>query len=1412
LTGSDAQAFTPANAALVNGIGTFAVTFKTAGNQTVSAVDSVTSSIKGTSATIFVTAAPAARFVLGGTPAAAFAGDALLLTIVAQDSFGNVATGYSGPVNLSSTDGQAVLQAGKTLAAGAGVFSVSLRTVGNQTVTATDTVLAAIRGTSSAIVVNAGNTARLAVSLPPTTIVAGTAFSFTVTAQDSFGNNATGYAGTVAFASSDNQALLPANATLANGMGIFSATLKKAGAQTVTATDTVNSSIMVVSPSITVNAAAATHISVITPTSAAAGTPFNFTIAAFDQFNNPATGYTGTIHFSSTDPQAILPPDTTLAGSTSTFSATLKKAGYQTLTAADTVIGGASATSNGITCNAGALAHFAILGPVTSVAGAVFGITVTAQDVFNNIAANYNGTVHLTSSDSQALLQIDGTLQGGVGFFAVGLRTAGVDTLSATDAMGSAATGGCAVTVTAAAPNHFVVTGQSSVTAGSPVAFTVTPQDPYGNGVTNYAGTIHFSSSDAQAALPSDTSLLSGSLAATLKTAGLQTITVTDVAAGISGSTAISVHSAAAVRLSLVAPLATGAGTPIVFVVMALDSFNNTAKSYSGTLHFTSSDGQAGLPLNATLTAGVGYFAAALKTAGNQTLDAADVVTGSIAGTSAAMNVSAAAASRFKVTVPASAITGSAFAITVTAQDQFANTASTYHGTIHFSSSDINAALPADGTLTAGVGTFTARLFSPGDEVITATDVVTGTFTGTSSAISTRGLTVTNVTATPSGFVATFNKPFDPNQINLYDQAGSWGADDVLLTGPGAPQVSIRGSLVIDTSHQTVTFIKSSTFNGPGFNPASGALAAGTYTVTFRSAANGFRDSLGGPLDGANSGNTAGSNYIATFVVGAAPVVVGVPSFARGPDSTQVINLPNSQSVGIPLNVSAGSGVTSGTFTLQYNPALLNITGATVNTALVGAVMALDTASTPGNAIIRFSSASALTAAGVVRLGGLAATVPNSAAALYKSKALLHWSGVQLNGGAMPAVGDDSVEVVAYFGDATGDGTLSGGDASAIGRVSTATDTNSSAGTLAGFSAFPLADPSIVGDLNTNGNADAPDITLLNSLLAGTAHTQIPSIPVGLTIVPTGPDPELSLPSTLQVMPGGTVSVPVNIDTAHPDGSTGATEVILALRYDPRVFEVSAADIALGSLTSGSHTEWEVRDGWQLTAFVNDQTGEIGIDLVGNEPIETAAGGSLVTIALHASSSVPPGASALTLVSSVNPTGQRVFQTEVADAQGALVLHQTMTANGFLPAAPAQVIVGNETFDIGPGMLIDGPSGANSADVGSTLPIPVTSISAASSAARDLAFSEFWQASQMMADTDVRQTFFQLNAGAGDHEGEQASGVNWPSQPALHGAMDWITDDDLADHRQSAHASLSSLDSVLIDNLQMNDLDQAGVL
>jgi len=63
-------------------------------------------------------------------------------------------------------------------------------------------------------------------------------------------------------------------------------------------------------------------------------------VTALDAFHNTATGYSGTVHFTSSDLLASLPPDYTFLTTDSgvhSFSVTLKTIGSQTVTATDTV-------------------------------------------------------------------------------------------------------------------------------------------------------------------------------------------------------------------------------------------------------------------------------------------------------------------------------------------------------------------------------------------------------------------------------------------------------------------------------------------------------------------------------------------------------------------------------------------------------------------------------------------------------------------------------------------------------------------------------------------------------------------------------------------------------------------------------------------------------------------------------------------------------------------------------------------------------------------------------------------------------------------------------------------------------------------------------------------------------------------
>jgi len=368
------------------------------------------------------------------TPAAntATAGTAFNFTVAALDASNAVVSTFTGTVHFTSSDGKAVLPADASLTNGTGSFSATLKTAGNQTITAT----ASISGTSSSIAVTAAAASQFSVGTPASA-TAGTAFSFTVSAQDASGNLVSTYSGTVHFTSSDPQATLPTNATLTNGTGSFSATLKTATGQTITATDIVTSSITGNSPVINVSSTPiTTHFAVTAPASASAGIQFMFTVKSFDAFNNVVPTYTGTVHFTSSDPQAVLPADTTLANGMGSLSGTLKTIQTTSITATDTATASITGMSSPISVVSNAATHLAVTVGATAsaITRAAFSFGVSALDVANNVSVGYSGTVKLTSSDAQAMFAANPvTLLSGTGQFKATFETAGSQTITATD-------------------------------------------------------------------------------------------------------------------------------------------------------------------------------------------------------------------------------------------------------------------------------------------------------------------------------------------------------------------------------------------------------------------------------------------------------------------------------------------------------------------------------------------------------------------------------------------------------------------------------------------------------------------------------------------------------------------------------------------------------------------------------------------------------------------------------------------------------------------------------------------------------------------------------------------------------------------------------------------------------------------
>lgn len=85
-------------------------------------------------------------------PSTAQPGTAINVTVTAQDYTGATVSTYDGTVEITSSDSAATLPTSATLTSGVGVFSLTLNTVGTQTVTATDTVSSTLTGSDTVIV------------------------------------------------------------------------------------------------------------------------------------------------------------------------------------------------------------------------------------------------------------------------------------------------------------------------------------------------------------------------------------------------------------------------------------------------------------------------------------------------------------------------------------------------------------------------------------------------------------------------------------------------------------------------------------------------------------------------------------------------------------------------------------------------------------------------------------------------------------------------------------------------------------------------------------------------------------------------------------------------------------------------------------------------------------------------------------------------------------------------------------------------------------------------------------------------------------------------------------------------------------------------------------------------------------
>jgi hypothetical protein len=219
------------------------------------------------------------------------------------------------------------------------------------------------------------------------------------------------------------------------------------GSQTLQVTDNADQTIGG-GTTITVHAAvAAAQLLVLTPEHATAGVPTTAAVIALDATGHWVPNYTGTVHFTSSDPQATLPVDYSFNArdrGRHTFQVTFQTTGAQAVIATDTVTNSITGQASVTVEPVGIVTHFGVFSLGPTLAGFPTPVVVVALDASNHVVPGYTGTVHFSSTDSQAILPADYTFSvsdNGAHLFSVTFATRGQQTLTVTDLANPTSTG-----------------------------------------------------------------------------------------------------------------------------------------------------------------------------------------------------------------------------------------------------------------------------------------------------------------------------------------------------------------------------------------------------------------------------------------------------------------------------------------------------------------------------------------------------------------------------------------------------------------------------------------------------------------------------------------------------------------------------------------------------------------------------------------------------------------------------------------------------------------------------------------------------------------------------------------------------------------------------------------------------------
>jgi len=406
------------------------------------------------------TSIPGSLSGVTGSPATQAAGQAFSVAVFATDAYWNQVP--SGDlVRITSSDPLANTPVTGTLVNGYRSLSVSLGTVGTQTLTVTDQTNGSIQGmTSAGIPVIPSGAARFVIETLPSPVTAGSQVGVTVHAADQQGNTIPTYSGqAILTANTGPGSIYPEAVSFTNGTWTGNVLFKGAGGSvTITCSDYSSPPHTGTSNAIQVLPGPLAQLQVLlagqtaqggtvtgfngTPTDQPAGATFTLTVRAVDAYWNLVPGINHRIALTSTDGFANIPAETTLANGQRVMPAVLYKGGFQTITATDLDDSNVTShTSSQVRVISGPYSRVLILCPGESLApgttngrtgGATdqsinfaFTVSVYATDAWWNPVGGVSDVVHLTSTDPLAQLPADAAMQDGRADLSVRLSTGG---------------------------------------------------------------------------------------------------------------------------------------------------------------------------------------------------------------------------------------------------------------------------------------------------------------------------------------------------------------------------------------------------------------------------------------------------------------------------------------------------------------------------------------------------------------------------------------------------------------------------------------------------------------------------------------------------------------------------------------------------------------------------------------------------------------------------------------------------------------------------------------------------------------------------------------------------------------------------------------------------------------------------